>query len=104
MPRDARAYLADIIDSCDAITMAVISLASELRLPVVAEGVETGRQHAILCELGCGYAQGFLYARPVPAPELRLGGYEATVLPPLEYPSPIREFVRRLGNHTKLAH
>jgi diguanylate cyclase (GGDEF)-like protein len=99
-------FIAALDDGGDehAITTAVISLASELGLPVVAEGVETERQHAILRELGCGYAQGFLYARPVPAPELRLGGYEATVRPPVEYASPIRGFMRRLGIPTKLAH
>ena len=34
---------------------------------VVAEGIETAEQAAALRELGCGFGQGFLYARPLPA-------------------------------------
>lgn len=87
-----------------AITTAVVSLASELDLQVVAEGVETERQHAILRQLGCGYAQGFLYSRPVPAPELRLDGYEIAAPSRLTYPAPIRGFMRRFAGNTKLEH
>ena len=51
----------------------IISLAHNFRLRVVAEGVETEAQAALLQELGCEFAQGYLYSRPVPAeavPEL----------------------------------
>jgi EAL domain-containing protein (putative c-di-GMP-specific phosphodiesterase class I) len=44
----------------------IISLAHALGLHVVAEGVETEAHVAILNELGCDYAQGYLYARPAP--------------------------------------
>ena len=52
-----------------AIVAAVIALAQALELDVVAEGVETPRQLAELRRLGCHAAQGFLFARPVPAEE-----------------------------------
>jgi diguanylate cyclase (GGDEF)-like protein/PAS domain S-box-containing protein len=55
---------------------AVIDLAHALDLKVVAEGVETERQLAVLREMRCDFAQGYLFARPVPAAELtglRLG-------------------------------
>ncbi len=53
-----------------AITRAIIAMSRSLGLEVVAEGVETEAQTAFLCEEGCRIAQGFLYARPMPADEL----------------------------------
>lgn len=53
-----------------AIAEAVIVLANELDLIVVAEGVETCEQRDLLLELGCDYLQGYLYARPLPAIEV----------------------------------
>jgi Amt family ammonium transporter len=52
------------------IVSSVVSLATTLELDVVAEGVETEVQRRALVELGCTYAQGFLFARPVPAVDL----------------------------------
>ena len=49
---------------------AVVGMARALNLLVVAEGIETEEQAAVLRELGCGFGQGFLYARPLPADEL----------------------------------
>ena len=49
------------------IVEAVINMARGLRIEVVAEGVETGEQAALLRDLGCELAQGYLYSRPVPA-------------------------------------
>jgi EAL domain-containing protein (putative c-di-GMP-specific phosphodiesterase class I) len=34
---------------------------------VVAEGIETQEQYALLRELGCRFGQGFLFSRPVTA-------------------------------------
>lgn len=47
----------------------VIDLAKELHLQVIAEGVETEDQAGLLRKLGCRYAQGFLYGRPMPEAE-----------------------------------
>ena len=52
------------------IVAAVINLAHALDLSVVAEGVETEHQLELLRHLGCDYAQGYLFSRPVPASEL----------------------------------
>ena len=49
---------------------ASIDLARKLGLDVVAEGVETVEEWRMLSDLGCGVAQGFLVAAPVPADEL----------------------------------
>jgi EAL domain-containing protein (putative c-di-GMP-specific phosphodiesterase class I) len=51
------------------IVRAVISLARILQLSVVAEGAETEEQMQTLRELDCGFVQGFLISRPVPASE-----------------------------------
>jgi diguanylate cyclase (GGDEF)-like protein/PAS domain S-box-containing protein len=53
------------------IVTAVLDLARELGVRVVAEGIEEEAQERSLVELGCRYGQGFLYSRPVPAPEFR---------------------------------
>ncbi|HEY8144314.1 MAG TPA: EAL domain-containing protein, partial [Kofleriaceae bacterium] len=47
----------------------VISLARSLDLAVVAEGVESEAERAALTEMGCGEAQGFLFAPPAAADE-----------------------------------
>jgi diguanylate cyclase (GGDEF)-like protein len=47
---------------------AIIAMADALHLSVIAEGVETPIQLRRLTELGCGYAQGFYFARPLDAP------------------------------------
>ncbi len=42
----------------------IISLAKSLRLRVIAEGIETESQLAVLKRLGCDYGQGYLLAKP----------------------------------------
>ena len=49
-----------------AIVRAVIGLGRNLNLPVLAEGVETERQRAVLIAEGCPELQGFLIGRPQP--------------------------------------
>ncbi|MDP9348672.1 MAG: EAL domain-containing protein [Gemmatimonadota bacterium] len=49
----------------------IATLAHSLGLSVVAEGVETPEQLRILRELGCEYAQGYLFSRPVDAEATR---------------------------------
>jgi predicted signal transduction protein with EAL and GGDEF domain len=46
---------------------AIITLAHNLGMDVVAEGVETAAQAEELRALGCDYAQGFFYSQPLPA-------------------------------------
>jgi EAL domain-containing protein (putative c-di-GMP-specific phosphodiesterase class I) len=58
-------------DSKDAaITANLVSLAHALGLLAMAEGIESDGQLASVRELGCDLAQGFLFARPVPADEI----------------------------------
>jgi EAL domain-containing protein (putative c-di-GMP-specific phosphodiesterase class I) len=66
-----RSFVQDIAPGADApVVQALVSLAHSLGLDVVAEGVETEEQAAVLRDYGCGIAQGFLYSRPVPADQM----------------------------------
>jgi EAL domain-containing protein (putative c-di-GMP-specific phosphodiesterase class I) len=64
-----RSFVQDMGEGRDGaeIVKAVMSLAAGLRLSVVAEGVETREQAEQLRGLGCHYAQGFYFSRPVEA-------------------------------------
>lgn len=53
-----------------ALCKAIIVMAHELGMKVVAEGVETAEQRDLLMRAGCDYAQGYLFAHPMPAHEL----------------------------------
>ncbi len=59
---------ADQVDQ--AIVSAVVALAQTMGLRVIAEGVETEDQLAVVRALGCHHAQGYHFSRPVPAAEL----------------------------------
>ena len=63
-----RSFVVDMTqnDGSVAIVNSVISLAHSLRLKVVAEGVETEEQAALLLKLGCDEMQGYLFSPPVP--------------------------------------
>jgi PAS domain S-box-containing protein/diguanylate cyclase (GGDEF)-like protein len=66
-----RTFVADLLHDEDdvAISRAVIAMAHGLRLTVVAEGVESAGQLAVLREHGCDLMQGYYFSRPVPAAE-----------------------------------
>lgn len=48
------------------LTSAVVRLAHELGMDVVAEGIETPAQARLLRDMGCTYGQGYLFSRPIP--------------------------------------
>ncbi|HZB43679.1 MAG TPA: EAL domain-containing protein [Pyrinomonadaceae bacterium] len=50
-----------------AIVETTVTLASKLKMNVVAEGIETESQRSQLTALGCGYGQGYLFAKPLDA-------------------------------------
>ncbi len=51
------------------ILSSVVRMAKWLRLPVIAEGVETIKQADFLRSIGCNYIQGYLYSKPIPEEE-----------------------------------
>ena len=67
-----RSFVRDIVaDSDDAsITRAVITMAHHLKLKVVAEGVETAEQLAMLISHQCDVIQGYFFSRPLPVEEM----------------------------------
>lgn len=46
----------------------IVDMAKKMKLSVVCEGVETNEQVKFLREVGCDYAQGYYYSKPVPIP------------------------------------
>ncbi len=50
-----------------ALIRAILAMANELNLEVVAEGIETSNQFSLLREMGCSYGQGYGIAPPMPA-------------------------------------
>ncbi len=68
-----RGFVRDIVTdlSDHAIVSAIIAMARNLNIQVVAEGIEGWQQLEMLRDMGCHKAQGYLFARPVPATEVR---------------------------------
>ncbi len=64
-----RSFIQDMTSSPDsvAIVAAIIAMAKTLHLSVIAEGVETESQQAMIVEQGCPHIQGFLYSKPLPS-------------------------------------
>lgn len=62
-----RSFIHDVPDDADdsAITRAIIAMAKNLNLNVLAEGVENDDQRSFLVNEGCDEAQGFLFGRPL---------------------------------------
>jgi diguanylate cyclase (GGDEF)-like protein/PAS domain S-box-containing protein len=65
-----QSFVRDLIDepNARAIARTVIQLGDSLGLQVIAEGVETEVQRALLAEMGCHAFQGYLFSRPLPLP------------------------------------
>jgi diguanylate cyclase (GGDEF)-like protein/PAS domain S-box-containing protein len=67
-----QSFVRGLAESADdrEIAATIIAMARNLRLAVLAEGVETAEQRDILAALGCEAYQGYLYSRPLPADAL----------------------------------
>jgi EAL domain-containing protein (putative c-di-GMP-specific phosphodiesterase class I) len=58
-----------------------VALGRTLGLKIVAEGIETAGQHAMLRHLGCDAGQGYLFLRPGPAARVGEWLVEAAATP-----------------------
>ncbi|WP_199525210.1 EAL domain-containing protein [Pseudoalteromonas sp. bablab_jr011] len=66
-----KSFIDHITKSHNPLIDAILSLAQSLQLDVVAEGIETEQQLAILKQTPCKFGQGFLKARPMPAKDAK---------------------------------
>jgi EAL domain-containing protein (putative c-di-GMP-specific phosphodiesterase class I) len=89
-----RSFVLGMADDPDdeAIVRSMIDLASALNLRVVAEGVEDDRTRRLLVGAGCHVAQGWYYARPMPADEL--ASWLARYRPPEQFAWPATDRAR----------
>jgi EAL domain-containing protein (putative c-di-GMP-specific phosphodiesterase class I) len=62
-----RSFVADMLNNSESqeIVKTILSLGRNLRMQVVAEGVETREQMTLLKSLDCEFAQGYLFSRPL---------------------------------------
>ena len=77
-----QAFISQLSDSKanSRVVEAIVALGKAMNLDVVAEGVETDQQYAIVRRLGCDLVQGYFIAKPMTANQLQAwcGGYEDT--------------------------
>lgn len=68
-----KAFIKDLLEDTrnKALVAGIISMSKEMGFKVIAEGVETPQQLAILGKFKCDGAQGFLFSKPIPANELK---------------------------------
>lgn len=54
----------------------ILGIGRNLKIPVVAEGVETETQLRLLKQLGCALVQGYYFSRPLPAAEFETAFFQ----------------------------
>ena len=66
-----QSFVRDIEHDADSasVVAAIVSLSHDLGMRVIAEGVETPAQRDFLLQRGCDEVQGYLFGKPLPAPE-----------------------------------
>jgi diguanylate cyclase (GGDEF)-like protein len=76
-------------EDCAAIVMSVVTLANRLGIITTAEGVETLEQLSAVRDAGCTEAQGYLFSRPLPLPDVLAFFGESDPLADLIPPPPL---------------
>jgi diguanylate cyclase (GGDEF)-like protein/PAS domain S-box-containing protein len=61
---------------------AMITMAHELGLRVIAEGIETELEMTLLRDAGCDFGQGYFWGQPLPAPDFVQAYFSGVALPP----------------------
>jgi EAL domain-containing protein (putative c-di-GMP-specific phosphodiesterase class I) len=85
----AQSFVADLTSNSGdvAIVKAALSLAHELHLPVIVEGVETAEQLQLLRQWGCREVQGYYYAKPLPPDSVAMLLHAGYIVPDPAPPS-----------------
>ncbi len=67
-----RSFVADLVSDprSKVVVRAVLDIARQLGMRVVAEGIETAEQADLLLDLGCVLGQGYFFSRPVPPADI----------------------------------
>src|SRR5690606_16487604 len=88
-----RSFVRDILtDPIDAsLSRAILAMAHNLGLEVIAEGVEEESQMRLLSEMGCSLFQGYLFGRPGAAVEIEAMCSPASVSP-MMYSQSVRKY------------
>ena len=99
-----RSFMNEVENSqqAKAVVRAVLSLGKTLEIKVLAEGVETDHQLAILRSEGCDEAQGYLLGKPQPLAQIiralaNVGNSNAVGVIPVELAAPRRKKQRKIG-------
>ncbi len=82
----------------------IIDIAEYLKVPVIAEGVETEEQLTTLKALGCDIVQGYYFSRPVPAEEFEtfiIQKKQQAVSESADVTKPNREVAAMEGSHSE---
>lgn len=83
------------------ILITILSLAKNLNLRVIAEGIETETQLSLLQTLGCHYGQGYLMSKPLPKDEIEKLLFQKTDWLPF-LPANLEQFPSNLSTETDL--
>ena len=77
------AFLSSFTDKSKAIMTAAITMAKNIGIMTLAEGVETQEQREFLYAIGCGKLQGYFYGKPMPLDEFfaQMGEMGITIEP-----------------------
>ena len=81
-----RGFFSEVVSTEQGMTVirCTISMAREMHLNVISEGVENVGQAVFLLQAGCCHAQGFFYSRAVPVAD-----FEALAFGPRQPPFPV---------------
>ena len=77
-----KSFVQDMQDDGNEHTLvgAIIAMGKSLGLDIVAEGVESGAHVRALRKMGCQYAQGYFFSRPIPAESFNAAAARVSVL------------------------
>lgn len=62
----------EVSEKSKVVISSIINMADRLDVEVICEGVETRKQADFLLSIGCSYAQGYFFAKPLPLPEFEV--------------------------------